>query len=235
MWNVRSVDSKAAFEVLQQMQQTKSQANRQLCDDWDHQSKSGWGVHRLNDTAEALANTKRFDDAISSCELSLEKQPVNFDAKLIKAYSLWQKQSHQKAIQSLGDIDDDLAGEPKGWLLTYLLDYYIKASMNPKVPKNSQDFMRAIVSLTNEHPIYLLHRTLGDSMVTTEHRNLYALNLELANEIISQNNKIPYHWYILAQAKLQVGDIDGARQAIDEYVRLTNFKTYELQLKLDLE
>lgn len=235
MWNVRSVDSKAAFEVLQQMQQTKSHANRQLCDDWDHQSKSGWGVHRLNDTAEALANTKRFNDAIAACELSLEKQPVNFDAKLIKAYSLWQNQSHQKAIQSLGDIDDDLAGEPKGWLLTLLLDYYIKASMNPKVPKNSQDFMRAIVSLRNEHPIYLLHRTLGDSMVTTEHRNLYALNLELANEIISQNNKIPYHWYILAQAKLQVGDIDGARQAVDEYVRLTNFKTYELPLKLDLE
>jgi cytochrome c-type biogenesis protein CcmH/NrfG len=69
-------------------------------------------------------------------------------------------------------------------------------------------------------------------MAGSETRNLYALNLLLAEETIAQNNKIPDHWLILAQAKMQVGDTDGARQAVHVFVKLKSRNKYLLPLKL---
>ncbi|MFN9465018.1 MAG: hypothetical protein ACK6B2_17565, partial [Planctomycetota bacterium] len=160
------------------------------------------------------------------------KTMVNTDTKFIKAYSLWQQQSHQKAIEILRNLKEDLAGFQNREFLLKTMLYKIDQSMQNKETHNSQAFLRAVDTWTAQHPIFRLTTIVGDSMAQEGLWNLYKLDLVLANEIVSHNSKLPYHWELVARAKLQVGDQAGARQAIEEYVKLMNPLDYQMLLKL---
>ena len=112
------------------------------------------------------------------------------------------------------------------------MQYKIDQAMQKQQTHDSQAFLRAVETWTVQHPIFRLTTIVGDSMAQEGLWNLYKLDLVLANEIVSHNSKLPYHWELLARAKLQVGDQDGARQAIEEYVKLMNRLDYQLLLKL---
>ncbi|MFN9626417.1 MAG: protein kinase domain-containing protein [Planctomycetota bacterium] len=231
-WKSKKLDAEVIFKELLQEQFIKSQQNKELTEAWDNQDRSGLSVDKLNDIAQALANTERYDDAIAACDLSLQKTMVNTDTKFIKAYSLWQQQSHQKAIEILRNLKEDLAGFQNREFLLKTMLYKIDQSMQNKETHNSQAFLRAVDTWTAQHPIFRLTTIVGDSMAQEGLWNLYKLDLVLANEIVSHNSKLPYHWELVARAKLQVGDQAGARQAIEEYVKLMNPLDYQMLLKL---
>jgi serine/threonine protein kinase len=231
LWTRSKLDADAILESLSQQQLAKSARNHALIEDWDKQVRSDWGILKLHDIAEALANSHRFEDAIEACDLSLEKQKVNLHAKIIKAYSLWQKRCEASALETLNDIQDDLAGVPDGDLLSKTLRYQIETSMYPERASDNQAFLRAFELWTRQHPMHRLCTMVDSSIQGSKSRNLHALNLALANELIAHGSKIPHFWLILAQAKLQVGDTDGARQAIQEFAKLKTGGTFELTLK----
>ena len=231
-WTILSLEENAVFEDLSQVQLEKSKKNQALLEVWDNQVQSNSSAEKLNDIAEALANAQRYDEAIAACDLSLQKLKVNFDAKIIKAYSQWQNRSPAKALDTLSPIKDDFEGDPEGEFFCKTLRYQIEASMHPEKASGSHAFLRALDSWTRQHPTQFLSTLIEDSMAGSETRNLYALNLLLAEETIAQNNKIPDHWLILAQAKMQVGDTDGARQAVRVFVKLKSRNKYQLLLKL---
>ena len=156
---------------------------------------------------------------------------MNLHAKIIKAYSLWQKRCEASALETLNDIQDDLAGVPDGDLLSKTLRYQIETSMYPERASDNQAFLRAFELWTRQHPMHRLCTMVDSSIQGSKSRNLHALNLALANELIAHGSKIPHFWLILAQAKLQVGDTDGARQAIQEFAKLKTRGTFELTLK----
>ncbi|MFM8572860.1 MAG: WD40 repeat domain-containing protein, partial [Pirellula sp.] len=231
LWTRPNHDANEILENLSQQQFAKSARTKALLEDWDKQVRSDLGVLNLNDVAEALANSQRFDEAIEACELSLEKQKVNLHAKTIKAYSLWQKGSQASALDTMNDMQDDIAGVPQGEFFIRALRYQIENSMHPERVSDNQAFLRTLDSWTIQHPTHRLCTLLEYSLSGSQIRNLHALNLVLANELIAQCPKIPYLWLILAQSKLQMGDYEGAKQAVHEHVRLKNMVTYQLPIK----
>jgi serine/threonine protein kinase/dipeptidyl aminopeptidase/acylaminoacyl peptidase len=213
-------------DMFEEVRSQCIEPDRRAIEAWESDPTKDLGTIQLNQVAQGLANEQRYEEAIAVCDRSLVKTDPNFNASMTKAYALWKLQRTTEAIELLQEMGLQIKEFALADYYKSAMEVILRRSTDPSV--DSQQFMRATAPHTKQHPTYRLFLLLEDSMLDPQVCNLNDLHLALAEELIQQNDQIPDHWFVLAKARARKDDIQGAKQALKQFIQLKQHARREL-------
>ena len=226
LWPVESVDVESLLNELQKAkQQRTTRITEQLIGPWERNKTDLFAEKTYVSLAVALANRERYSECISVCDQLLLKEGSNPEFAIIKAFALWQIGSSAEGLKLLDSIEDVVRDTLFLRFQASSLKFAIeKESQHEAEGERSRDYLSAVATWTNHHPTHglfsILTRSLRKTAPFYDILDLNILTLWQAKELVKQNPKIKDHWLILAEASLNSGDEQQAREAIEQYAAL---------------